>query len=324
MALSLPSFVSRLLSPFRSAKPKRRGKRAEGAGKRADGKRADGNASAKAANREANREAKRQSRLAEREAGARLQAERTAAREAKQAAKAAARRAGRTFQVVSFPKSGRTWLRVMLDGLKLDAKYTHDGSGHSRTGHVEEIEPASDAFAGKTIVFLYRDPRDTVVSGYFQTAKRLGGYDGTISDFVRDPRHGIEKIVRFNMEWLARGSELGRFHPLTYEDLKADTAGTLASIVGFVGAERRADEIATAVDEASFEKMQARERSGELAERYGRILAPADDSDPQSYKVREGIVGGFRKHLGAEDVAYCDEVIARLGYPLERHGSADS
>ena len=212
----------------------------------------------------------------------------------------------------------------MLDGLELDAKYTHDGSGHSKTGHVEELQPASEAFAGKTIVFLYRDPRDTVVSGYFQTAKRLGGYEGTISDFIRDPRHGIEKIVRFNMEWLARGADLGKFHAITYEDLKVDTAGALSAIVGFVGAVRGTEEIATAVDEASFEKMKARERSGELGERYGKAMLPANSRDPDSYKVREGIVGGFRKHLSDDDIAFCDEVIVRLGYPLENHGAREA
>jgi hypothetical protein len=315
VGLSLPAFVTRLLSPFRSPAAKKQARRPGGT--RAEQK-------AKAAEREAKRKARAEQRTEQRGEEQRRLAEREAEREAKRAARVAARRVGRTFHVVSFPKSGRTWLRVMLDELKLDAKYTHDGSGHSRTGHVEELEPASEAFAGKTIVFLYRDPRDTVVSGYFQTAKRLGGYDGTISDFVRDPRHGVEKIIRFNMEWLARGAELGRFHAVTYEDLKADTPGALATIVGFVGAERLPAEIATVVDEASFEKMQARERSGELAERYGRILAPADSNDPQSFKVREGIVGGFRKHLGEDEVAFCDGVIARLGYPLERHGSRDA
>ncbi len=244
-------------------------------------------------------------------------------REAIRSAKAQARRAARSFDVVSFPKSGRTWLRVMLDELKLDGKYTHDGSGHSRVGHIEELQPASEAFAGRTIVFLYRDPRDTVVSGYFQATKRVNTYAGSISDFIRDPRHGVEKIVRFNMEWLERGPVLGRFLPVTYEDLRADTAGTLTRIIGFVGAERPAEAIATAIDEASFDKMKQKEASGELGERYGKVLMPADSSDPQSYKVREGLVGGFRKHLGEADIAFCDEVLVRLGYPLERHGSRE-
>lgn len=321
MRLSLRALKRRLLSPFRSAAAKEQARQ-----RRAD--------RAAAAAKEAAREAKRKERdenrakMTQRTLGLKskrkIYSEREAQRERNRAARATGRRAGRTFHVVSFPKSGRTWLRVMLDELKLDAKYTHDGSSHAHSGHVETLEPASEAFAGKTVVFLFRDPRDTVVSGYFQTTKRLGGYDGTISDFVRDPHHGIEKIIRFNMEWLARGAELGRFHAVTYEDLKADTVGALAVIIGFVGAERQAEEITAVVDEAAFEKMQARERSGELAERYGRILAPGDSSDPQSFKVREGIVGGFRKHLNEDDVAFCNDVLARLGYPLERHGSQEA
>jgi len=318
VANTFSRLFDRLLSPFRTERQKRRAARRSARGTRPR-RRKDFAPGKGDPSDEQDRKGRAGKRLAAREL-----AGRTAERQAKQAAKAAARRAGRTFNVVSFPKSGRTWLRVMLDGLKLDAKYTHDGSGHSKTGHVEELQPASEAFAGKTIVFLYRDPRDPVVSGYFQTAKRLGGYDGTISDFIRDPRHGIEKIIRFNMEWLARGADLGRFHAVTYEDLKADTAGALTAIVGFVGAERTPQEIVTTVDEASFEKMQARERSGELAERYGRILAPANSEDPNSYKVREGIVGGFRKHLGDDDIAFCNEVLVRLGYPLENHGSREA
>jgi hypothetical protein len=247
-----------------------------------------------------------------------------ARREAIRAAKAEARRAARSFHVVSFPKSGRTWLRVILDDLKLSANYTHDGSGHSRVGHIEELEPASEAFAGKTVVFLYRDPRDTVVSGYFQATKRVNTYTGSISDFIRDPRHGVEKIVRFNMEWLERGPALGKFLPVTYEELRADTAGTLTRIIDFIGAERPAEAIEAAVDEASFEKLKLKEASGELGARYGKAMMPADSSDPQSYKVREGVVGGFRKHLGEDDIAFCDEVLARLGYPLDHHGSREA
>lgn len=240
-------------------------------------------------------------------------------RESLRAARADARRAARSFYVVSFPKSGRTWLRVMLESLKLAANYTHDGSGHSRTGHIDETKPASEAFAGKSVVFLYRDPRDTVVSGYFQASNRLKTYAGSISDFIRDPRHGIEKVVHFNMEWLARGDSCCRFYPVTYEELLADTVGTLTRIVTFIGAERSLEAIKAVVDETSFEKMQEKEMSGEFGEQYGKVLLPTDINDPQSFKVREGIVGGFRKHLGEDDVAFCNEVLARLGYPLDYH-----
>jgi hypothetical protein len=311
------SLLDRLTSPFRSTKPKgaqRRGKRAASRSA-TDGKQA---------------EAKEMARLiakflrSEMQEAVPSKGRGSPRREAMRAAKAEARKAARSFDVVSFPKSGRTWLRVMLDDLKLDANYTHDGSGHSVVGHVEEIQPASEAFAGKTVVFLYRDPRDTVVSGFFQATKRVGIYRGTISDFIRDPRHGIEKIARFNTEWLARGPQLCKFMPVTYEELQVDTAGTLTRIITFTGAERSEEKIRSAVDEASFERMRQKEASGELAAQYGKAMIPRNADDPQSYKVREGIVGGFRKHLSEADVAYCDEVLKRLGYPLDRHGSQEA
>src|SRR5688572_6892842 len=41
--------------------------------------------------------------------------------------------------VVSFPKAGRTWLRVMLDELGLPFDYRHDGSTHSGANKISQI-----------------------------------------------------------------------------------------------------------------------------------------------------------------------------------------
>ena len=109
--------------------------------------------------------------------------------------------------VVSFPKSGRTWLRVMLDALGIACEYTHDTSSYEDALIFEEMRCCEPHYQNRVVIFIHRDPRDTVVSGFFQLTKRLARrrtYVGDLSDFVRDPRHGIEKIVRFNLAWLAR------------------------------------------------------------------------------------------------------------------------
>ena len=52
--------------------------------------------------------------------------------------------------VVSYPKSGRTWLRYMLDHLGIHLIYSHQ-------------RPAAQLPAGweaKKIILLHRDPRD--------------------------------------------------------------------------------------------------------------------------------------------------------------------
>jgi len=35
-------------------------------------------------------------------------------------------------------------------------------------------------------------------------------------------------------------------------------------------------------------------------------LQPADASDPESYKVRRGEIGGYRHYLSAADIAYLE------------------
>jgi hypothetical protein len=65
---------------------------------------------------------------------------------------------------------------------------------------------------------------------------------------------------------------------------------------------------------ARFDRMRAREASGELAKRYGRALTPGDPTDADSFKVRRGVIGGYRDELSAEDVTFCDDWLARLAY----------
>src|SRR3954468_24189642 len=69
--------------------------------------------------------------------------------------------------VVSFPNSGRTWLRVMLDQLWIASEFKHNGSGHSRRLAFDALSPAGPRFTKRRVILLLRDPRDTVVSGYF-------------------------------------------------------------------------------------------------------------------------------------------------------------
>ena len=48
--------------------------------------------------------------------------------------------------VISFPKSGRTWLRVMLDRLGVSMHYTHAGSQHSLGVHHQKLRIPHGSF----------------------------------------------------------------------------------------------------------------------------------------------------------------------------------
>ena len=213
--------------------------------------------------------------------------------------------------VISFPKSGRTWLRVMLDQYGLSVNWSHAGAGHVNGRPIGKLS-TSEARKYRRVLFLHRDPRDTVVSGYYQKIFRRDGYSGSMSDFIRDPRHGIEKVLRYNEMWIALARTRSQMMVESYENLQADTEGSLGRIVAFFGKPVDSVRIRDIVEANRFDKMQAREREGEYARTYGKILAPSNPMEPDSFKVRKGKVGGYREELTPEDIAYCDAAIANF------------
>ena len=210
----------------------------------------------------------------------------------------------------------------MLDNLEVKIKYTHAGSDYGSKCHFNDLPPPSSVTTEGKRLFLFRDPRDTVVSAYFQKSKRKKDNSdcGEISDFIRDPRFGIEKIILFNLSWLEHEdlAALKTYKSISYEALRQDPVSGLTAIYTYFKGHgpRKKRLIEDVVEEASFARMQAKERSGELAERYGSILRPGNFNDPESYKVRRGKVGGYADYLKDDDIAYCEQIMLRHQYSL--------
>lgn len=219
--------------------------------------------------------------------------------------------------VVSFPKSGRTWLRVMLDKMGLPMHYTHAGSEYTRSLHFRELRVDGVGLKGAAMLFLHRDPRDTVVSGYFQKTLRIGsGCELPMSEFIRDPHLGLEKVILFNLAWLEHAARTPGFHTIGYEELRADPVGGLSLVAACLrpGAPVDRGAIERIVEESSFQRMREQEKSGQLAKQYGSILTPAAAENPDSFKVRRGKIGGYVDYFTPEDIRWCDEVLARHDY----------
>lgn len=218
--------------------------------------------------------------------------------------------------LLSFPKAGRTWMRVMFDGLGARLEYTHGegGAGHKGAMHMDEMQFFDKWMQRKHLIFLHRDPRDTVVSGYFHSRYRLQNFTGELSDFVRDPRHGLAKVCKFNLGWIERGMGRPNFLSVSYEALRADTAGEMTRCMAFLGRPADPARVRTVVEECAFENMQRAEGAMKFKDSYGQLLAPADPSNPNSFKVRKGKVGGFRESFTADDLAFCDDVLAKCNY----------
>lgn len=236
--------------------------------------------------------------------------------------------------VLSLGKSGRTWLRVMLNrALALEfgipfqpiqlepgasgvprILYSHELATHLRDASLRDqlvgrsIMPRSISDR-KRIVLLARDPRDVVISSYFHKKERSKKTDGSLEEFLRHPRWGIEGLVLILNQWRRRFAHHPHCHWLSYEGLQRDPQAELLRLAAAIGAPVRPETALAAVEAARFDKMKAAEAAGAFKDQR---LRPGDPNRPESFKVRRGRVGGYREDLSPESIAYVDAAVARL------------
>lgn len=252
------------------------------------------------------------------------------------------------YYVISHPKAGRTWLAVLLAriisiyfdvpmsldiiDMKLEHNpkipgilFTHAGSEIDKRLKRKDFQFKIPLYVkGKKIIFLARDPRDTIVSFYYQATKRRRVYDGSISEFIRDDRLGIYRLIEFMNLWARYVRDNPNAIMVLYEDLHHDAKATLKRILAFIGLNDVGEDVLDdAVKFASFENMRRMEREGYFQD--ARLL-PADLNDPNSYKVRKGKVGGYLEELSPEDIKYVEMAMKYLDsmFPYKSSKAPDS
>lgn len=230
--------------------------------------------------------------------------------------------------VVSFGKSGRTWLRVLLSrffqlrfGLRPSAFigfdnlhrknddiprvfFTHDNYLRDYTGH----QDSKADFYGKKVVLLVRQPGDVAVSQFHQWKFRMRphkkglnkypehGQEVDVFTFAMDEDAGLPKVIDFMNGWAREMPRLEHLLIVRYEDLRRDTAGQLRRVLEFMGQQPTDQELADCVSFASVENMRKLEEKSTfwLA---GSRMKPGDKANPESFKVRRAKVGGYRDYF---------------------------
>jgi hypothetical protein len=237
--------------------------------------------------------------------------------------------------ILRYPKSGVTWLRVMISRIyqQRGGVETNHLIGSSEFATAIPDAPrvliandnmgmsnakAKALFARRKVIMLIRDPRDMATSLYFHFTKRATELEHlsygipqsvramTIYDFMMSPQFGLMNIIRYLNYWTAALKER-ETAIVRYEDLHACPKDTLRKVMDVISPGTTADEIADAVEFASFEKMRQRES---LAIGAAGILAPADKGDPDSFKVRRGKVGAYAEYLTEEQRKAVDSLVA--------------
>lgn len=227
--------------------------------------------------------------------------------------------------LVSFPKSGRTWLRLMIGRtfeqhwklenfslLDLWALGDFDPAlprilvSHENEPHKQQAG-AKRRYRNKKVILLVRDPRDIIVSWYFEVKKRNLKYSGDLPTFLNPTDGRIDRIVQYFNEWAEQRSVPRGFLLVRYEDLQADTVGELRRVFDFLGYPGISnDELQAAAAYGSFDNMRQMERENTL---NVRRLMPRDVQDEESYKTRKGKVGGYIDYLQDHEITYLNSRI---------------
>jgi hypothetical protein len=233
--------------------------------------------------------------------------------------------------LVSYPKSGRTWLRYMLHLAGYEMAVTHAGMGSAGRDFFRDYRGVRKSrVAGRLPIFLHRNPIDTVVSLYFQVQRKdlararaehplrfaLARWRGRlppedIEQFVRHPRFGVETACRYNRGWIDYLTPIEPSLVLTYEWLRANPAAGLAAVLDYIGHVPQLS-VAEIVEQSRFEAMQRKERSGKLDGVAG--MGVADAQDPESGKVRRGEVKGYGRYLAPGTIEELRAIAARYGF----------
>ena len=255
--------------------------------------------------------------------------------------------------VVSFAKSGRTWLRVMLShlyqlkyGLPEDIIIERDNLHRmnqaipiflfTQGSYIEDVRPIGgpqSPYHGKRLIFLARHPADTAVSYYFHNMNRINPLkkdvkrlpedlgDTPLFDFVTNDSWGMPAIVRYLNGWADALAQHPRHLLVRYEDLRRDPKPQLQLIAQFLGENFEESVYEKAIELASFERLQQKERANFF---NNRRLRPRDASNVESFKVRRGKVGGFRDYLNGREIAWIEQRIAAELRPVYGYGEAAS
>lgn len=197
------------------------------------------------------------------------------------------------YTLVSFPKSGRTWVRVMLDKTKAKGFYnfTHDKVDH----HLPTL-------------YLVRCPLDTAVSYYHQRVHRehdkLAKEQG-IDEFCID---WINKIIEHHFFFLENKKR--NTMVIKYEDLIADAYSVIYDVLNHY--DISTEGLKEAIEYGSYDNMKNLHLDPINSKGY--YLKHKTSEDPNAMKVRKAKVGTHKEELQSETIIQLKKILKDCDY----------
>ncbi|MFB6258244.1 MAG: sulfotransferase domain-containing protein [Flavobacteriales bacterium] len=255
--------------------------------------------------------------------------------------------------VLSYPKCGRSWLKLMLCDMvysehpekeriddvstnllwKIDNRipricFAHDGNPMYRTP--EGLEKDKSPYAHTHVIFLVRDPRDVLVSWYYefkyrghQEAFNENWRVNSLSEMVHSERGGIATIIAYYNSWIEASDVPRSFYLLKYEDLAEAPFPTLKGLLQQLGIDAYISDasVQKAIERNAFEAVQERESQGAIRNSavHGVKEFKGHGEEEPALKARKGKIGSYLEELSEADIDYVDRMLEeeldpRFGY----------
>ncbi|MBZ0215873.1 MAG: sulfotransferase domain-containing protein, partial [Fimbriimonadaceae bacterium] len=197
--------------------------------------------------------------------------------------------------------------------------FTHDGDKHA---NVRDLIPDKSVYKEKKIVVLVRHPGDLIVSLYYHQKHRRAHRRNNVTRGM-DPfsyaiarGYGIHTAIAFMNHWAAFARGNSNILTVRYEDLLEKPVAWLKRITDHFGGNFTIEELQDAVDFGRFENLKKLEKERYFTDTH---LQASDNADLQSFKVRTGKSGGYKKQFTDAQVKEIDDIIKQsldpsLGY----------
>lgn len=221
--------------------------------------------------------------------------------------------------VISFPKCGRTWLKVVvgkylqlktnetadfLDFNKLtdnNLHFTHDGSSWADG----KPYPATH-YKNTHVIMLTRNPYDAFVSYYNHVMHRDQIYHENISSLITSTLDPMGNYKRLYQRWETNKDIPLSYTVISYEDMHSNPVKTIGKVIKILTGSIDITVLEEAIEFGKFSNMQKLEQSKSITKD-----SLAYKGNARAMKVRSGKVDGYKEHLSDADIKMIDKV---LGY----------
>lgn len=220
--------------------------------------------------------------------------------------------------IVSYPKSGSTWLRFICahliknkfqsNDIEIDFQslnriipaISYDAINKANVDFDSLPSPrilrSHSLFTNRfpKVVYLLRDGRDVMVSYYYHF-KKLHDYKGTLCEFIKEDKiRQVEWSEHVNA-WLYN-NKVTNMYIIKYEDMIDNTFREIKKLTEFIKINVTTNQIQKAIENSDFKKMRKIENQ--------KGLGYIKNINPNIHLVRKGGYGNWKGEFGDKEKFY--------------------